>query len=282
MLIRPVAETDILTRPEWTNERGLRCDHWRDQHTRALIGEIDGSVVATGLMWTSRVHGDRYWVEIVVDPACRRRGYGSAMFEVLSSARHSDLRFMTRGYVGSEGLAFADALGARTIQVVPPARVRASDRAELATDSRVQLAPSLEVLAQAHVAMYEWTHADWSPVAAAFAGALLEGFAEDVNRDASAVAIGPNGEVLAVSCVWQDEPPLITGETTSRDVADGERLVAACVRASLDALAARGVTGVEFDGHVSDPHLLPTIARLRSTGEWFRLVEIDPVAPSLS
>lgn len=106
---------------------------------------------------------------------------------------------MTRGYVASEGLAFADALGARTIQVVPPARAGVPGRAELPTDTRVLLAPSLDVLAQAHVAMYEWTHADWSPVAADFAGALLEGFAEEIDRDASAVAIGSNGEVLAVS-----------------------------------------------------------------------------------
>lgn len=55
---------------------------------------------------------------------------------------------------------------------------------------------------------------------------------------------------------------------------DGEHLVEACVRRSLDVLAQRGIADVEFDGHVSDPHFLPVLARLQPTGRWFRLVEI--------
>ena len=56
---------------------------------RCRLGEA-GAPVAVGMIWTSRVDGDRYWFEIAVDPAFRMRGHGRAMFSQLSSLRAVD------------------------------------------------------------------------------------------------------------------------------------------------------------------------------------------------
>ena len=51
------------------------------------------------------------------------------------------------------------------------------------------------------------------------------------------------------------------------------------IRRSLDVLAERGIEAVEFDGHVSDPHLLPVWTRLEPSGRWFHLVEVPAFRP---
>lgn len=80
---------------------------------------------------------------------------------------------MTRGYVGASALEFTDALGARTIQVVPPSLIDIGNRRALRPAAEV--APGLQVdsddLLVANAAIYEWVHASWSPVAASFADA---------------------------------------------------------------------------------------------------------------
>lgn len=277
MRLRPFVDDDA-TLP-FLGTIPFRPDRWRDAHTRSTVLEVDGRPVAAGIMWTSRVHGDRYWVAIVVEPASRRRGYGRAVFAHLSTLRDAPLPFMTRGYVDDDALGFADALGARTIQVVPPADVTAGSRAQLRPHPAVRSVRDLpwEDVLDANAAVYAWTHADWSPVARDFEAALSEGLEDDVDREASSAAV-VDGRIVALALVYQDAtPPILTAETTLRHTRDGERLIEACVRRSLDVLAARGVELVSFDGHVSDPHFLPVWARLAPSGRWFRLVEIPPV-----
>lgn len=133
-----------------------------------------------------------------------------------------------------------------------------------------------EDVLDANAAVYAWTHADWSPVARDFAAALSEVLEDDVDREASSAAI-VDGEIVALALVYRDSiPPILTTETTMRHTSDGERLIEACVRRSLDVLADGGVDLVTFDGHVSDPHVLPVWVRLAPGGRWFRLVEIPP------
>ena len=81
--------------------------------------------------------------------------------------------------------------------------------------------------------------------------------------------------------VYRDsDRPIVTAETVSPHTPDRDRFVEGCVRRALDVLAARGVTDVEFDGHVSDPHFLPVWTRLHPTGRWFHLMEV-PAASSV-
>jgi len=199
------------------------------------------------------------------------------MLAHLATLRARDIPFMTRGYVDDERLAFAFHWGARTIQVVPPARVSTSRRRVLrpypAVISAAQV-PFAQVLA-AHADMYEWIHASWSPVAPGFAAAVNSGLDDDLDLEASSVALAGDGTVRALAAVYCDVDPLVVcAETTRAQVRGGERLVEGCLRFALDALAARGVDEVELDGHVTDPHLLPNWARLAPSGPWFLLVEI--------
>lgn len=125
-------------------------------------------------------------------------------------------------------------------------------------------------------ATYAWTHAEWSPVASDFATALSEDLEDELDLEASSAAI-VDGDIVALSLVYRDStPPILTAETTSRAASDGERLVEANVRRSLDVLAGRSIDLVTFDGHVTDPHFLPVWAWLAPAGRWFRLVEIPP------
>ena len=278
MQFRELRQEDLSTNA-WTSPIELRPDRWRDDHTRSAVAVDGRDVVAAGMIWTSRVHGDRYWVDIVVDPTRRREGIGTALFAHLSGLRKDDLAFMTRGYVDEERLAFADALGATTIQVVPPAVIDVAGRVALRPYDAV--VPGREVpwshLLEANAATYEWIHASWSPVAEGFAEALSEGLEDDLDLDATSVAVEASGRIRTVAMAYNDVvPPVITAETVARDEPEGERLVEACVRRALDVFAGRGVGEVEFDGHVSDPHFLPVWARLNPRGRWFRLVEIRP------
>lgn len=132
-------------------------------------------------------------------------------------------------------------------------------------------------LLEANAAIYEWIHACWSPVAPGFAVVLRQGVEDDLDLDATSVAVDDAGRIRAAALAYRDTvPPVVTAETVERDAPRGERLVEACIRATLDAFAERGITEVEFDGHVSDPHFLPVWARLRPGGRWFRFVEIPP------
>lgn len=255
----------------------LAQDRWRGEETRSAVALEDGEIIAAGAIWLSRVHDDRFWLEVVVHPRHRRRGVGSAVVRHLASLRCRTLPFAARGYVGDDSLRFADALGATTTQLVPPVRVDLEMRDALRSDPRVQPLAGVDRarVEAAHARMYRWTHESWSPVREGFAAAVNEDLWDEVDVDASSLAVDGAGGILALSLAFLDsDPALIVAETTSRAPQDGELLVEGCVRRTLERLADRGHARVDFDGHVSDPHFLPTLARLQPVGRWFRLVEI--------
>ncbi|MBN9178012.1 MAG: GNAT family N-acetyltransferase [Microbacterium sp.] len=271
-----LTQTDIDSAADWMREIPLRADRWRDNDTRSVIATESGATIAAGIMWTTRVHGDRYWCEIAVAPGHRRRGVGRAVFDHLRTRRARDLGFMARGYVGDDHVAFARALGAHTIQVVPPSAVAVAHRTLLSPHPSVASAAerSWGELAAHNAEVYAWTHAAWSPVGPGFADALNADLIDELDVEASSVAI-VRDRIVANCLVYRDSSrPVVTAETAAASTPDGERLVEGCVRRSLDVLAGRGITEAEFDGHVSDPHFLPVWTRLSPTGRWFHLLEI--------
>ncbi|MGO3648057.1 GNAT family N-acetyltransferase [Agrococcus casei] len=285
MRFRPLAEADIAMAAGWSDDLGLRVDRWRDAHTRSAVAVDAGDrVVAVGMMWTSRMHGNAYWLDVAVVPDRRREGLGTTMVHHLASLRHENLPLKNRGFEGDVGLAFADALGARTVQVVPPFTVSVSRRHSLSAlgqhwrGSLVSAsALSVQDVETANAETYEWTHEHWSPVGPGFASAVNDGLWEDLNIEATVFALDEAGQIAASAMVYaEDERPLIVTETTSREQQLGEAAVAACVHEALSRLAARGVDEIDFDGHVSDPHFMPALARLSPTGRWFRLFELVP------
>lgn len=277
MRFRPLTDDDLAASPSWWGARSLAADRWRDDETRSAVALDGDEIVAAGAIWLSRVHDDRFWLEVVVHPERRRNGIGTALTRHLSTLRSRDLPFMARGYVDDEALRFADALGARTIQTVPPVRADLDARTELRPHADVQPLAGADRfrVETAFAAMYRWTHENWSPVRDGFEAALVEGLWDDLDADASAVAVDASGSILALALAFVDtDPALILAETTTRHQPGGEHLVEGCIRRAMTSLAHRGLTLVDFDGHVSDPHFLPALSRLRPTGRWFRLVEI--------
>lgn len=279
MNFEPLTREAIDAAPDWMRGIPLRADRWRDENTRSLLAIEEDAPVAVGIIWTSRVHGDRYWFEIVVNPTFRMRGHARSMLSRLSKLRAADIPFMARGYVNEDRMRFLRALGGRTIQVVPPAQVDVDARTNLRQHSAVTSGASVgwgDVCA-ANAEVYEWTHSTWSPVGDGFASALNEDLEDELDLEATSVAV-VDGRVVANCMVYHDsDPPIVTAETTHASCHHGEQLVEGCVRRSLDVLANRGVERAEFDGHVTDSHFLPVWTRLSPRGDWFHLVEVDAI-----
>ena len=241
MELSPLTQADIDGAAAWMRGIPLRADRWRGDDTRSLVATASGMPVAAGMLWTSRVHGDRYWFEIAVAPDHRRRGLGRETFGHLSGLRADDLAFMARGYVDDDRMAFVRALGARTVQIVPPTEIDTSARLELRSHPAVKGAAGVawDQLEDANAAVYAWTHAAWSPVAADFAPALNEDLADELDTEATSVAV-VGGQVVANCMVYRDsDRPIVTAETVSPHTADGERLVEGCVRRARRARRAR-------------------------------------------
>lgn len=277
MHFRSLTEDDLHSSPPWWNDRSLAADLWRDGETRSAVAIDGGEIVAAGAIWLSRVHDARFWVDIVVHPEMRRRGIGTAMLRHLATLRSRDVPFTARGYVDEEKMLFADARGAVTTQIVPPARVDLPTHTSLRSHARVQAVAGIDRarIEAAHAGMYRWTHETWSPVRAGFEAALNEDLWDVLDVDASAATVDDQGRISALALVYRDtDPPLIVAETTTRHQAEGEHLVEGCIRRAMAILAHRGLTTVDFDGHVSDPHFLPALSRLQPSGRWFRVVEI--------
>ena len=255
----------------------IHRDHWRDSTTRALVAVENGRPVGVATMWVPAAHDTRYRFHVVVDPAHCRHGTATALFRALVPLRERPLPFQAGGTGNSGRLAFARSLGARTIPLVPPPAVALSARERLRPARATVAGDSIEpdVLLAANAATYRWTHAAWAPTADGFEDVLAEAVRTEVDLGATSVALDPQGRPLALTVVYVDcDPPVITAETVAADTPDGERLLEGCLRRSFDVLASRGLSSVELDGHVSDPHLLPVWVRLEPTGQWFHLVEI--------
>lgn len=74
MEFSPLTQADIDGAAAWMRDIPLRADRWRGDDTRSLVATASGVPVAAGIMWTSRVHGDRYWFEIAVSPRASPSG----------------------------------------------------------------------------------------------------------------------------------------------------------------------------------------------------------------
>lgn len=196
------------------------------------------------------------------------------------SLRNLDRPVIARGFLASAQLATMETLGARTIQMVPPSSIRTRERHILRRDPHVVTASSVDVetLKQGLTKMYLWTHENWAQVNVQKVDLIPSalGFPETVDLEASSIVISEDGEVQALALVFTDtDIPCLISETVSRHDVEGERIVEGCVRRSLDALASRSINAVEFDGHASDPHFFPNWMKLRPTGKWFRIVEVE-------
>ena len=165
--IRDLVRADLAATPSWLRERSMLPDRWRDEHTRTLIAEDGaGEAIGAGAMWTSRVHSDRYSVDLIVAPAHRRAGIATALLAALADLQPAPKPLIWGAAETDPAHGFAATVGARTIQRAPLDTFQTSRAARLSQDDRVTSAGAIPpaVVRRAWADMYEWTHADWHPV----------------------------------------------------------------------------------------------------------------------
>lgn len=265
--------------PDWAQAVYFE-DFTRDDDTRCLLAHIDGQLVGLVAWWTARAHHTHYELQLAVAPHLRRQGIGTALYRQARAQASAPLPFFMRDYLGEPTLHFADSLGAQTIQMVPPAAVPTSSAQNLREHASARSARSVSYpeFEQAYVDFYEWTHASWHPVSGDHRPVLSRHAAEAYN-DYSSIAVDAAGQVRAVIAVFPGDQPELCGETTTPAPDQGELLLEACLRRSLEKLGEAGHSTVEADGHISDPHLFPAWAKTGAGGRWYRLVEIPAASP---
>lgn len=260
--------------PTWA-QGAYFADFTRDKHTRCLLAYHDEELAGIVAWWTARAHHTHYELQLAVAPHLRRQGIGTALYQQARAQASAPLPFFMRDYLGEPTLYFADSLGARTLQLVPPATMPTASAQNLREHASVRSAQSVSYheFEQAYVDFYEWTHASWSPVSGDHRPVLAR-YAAEAYNDYSSVAVAKDRGVLAVIAVFPGSTPELCVELTEPSHSQGELLLEACLRRSLHKLAAAGHSTVEADGHISDPHLFPAWLKTETAGRWYRLVEI--------
>ncbi|MDO4916973.1 MAG: GNAT family N-acetyltransferase [Rothia sp. (in: high G+C Gram-positive bacteria)] len=273
--LTPQLELEV---PTWCSQKELTFDQTRNIDTRSLAVFAETNEPVALVEWfTPKAHHTHYYLNIEVAPHLRRRGIGTEVFRLASLLRHQDIPFTCRGYLHSEELAFAYSLGATTKQIVPPDKANMTHKDELRPLPSIRSLKTEEAATfqQAYLSMYEWMHEQWSPVSGVHQQTIQRDALADLDYEATSVHYDSSGAIDAFIAVYQmDGSPILLGETTSRSAQDGERIIEACLRRSLDVLSERGVLEVGMDGHISDPHWFPNWIKLSPYGEWFQLLEI--------
>lgn len=280
MILRSPTSDDMSLAPAWLRERRMLPDRWRDEHTRTLIAEDRaGESIGAGAMWTSRVHPDRYSVDLVVAPGHRRAGIATALLAALADLQPAPKPFIWGAAENDPAHEFVATLDARTIQRSPLNTFHTSRAVRLRPHDDVAPAAAVSrvALEQAWADMYEWTHADWHPMGPDARGALVEDLWDEIDPHLSSIAISATGAIDAVLLVFIDGGrPVVAGETVSRDTTAGTRLLEGSVRRTFDQLAERWVAETLLDAHETDPHFAPLFEALGPVTRWHRIVEFRP------
>lgn len=246
--------------------------------SRTLVAETDG-IVGVATAATNRVHPGRYTAAVEVAGPWRRRGVGSALVAELQRTVPDPRPLATK--VGADDIparGFAASLGAVVYQRCPGAIVDPTSPEVAAWIAAQEAEPEIAVMSLDHLSatelgaafttQYLWVHAPSSPVGdiealhsaveemtGAMDTELSTGSWRAGRLEAAVFVFGPDG----------DGPVELVAETMTRDAPNGESSLAAAVARSLQAAAFRGITAVEFDGHVDDPHLAPLVESLPTT-----------------
>ncbi len=102
-----------------------------------------------------------------------------------------------------------------------------------------------------------------------FSLALNEDLAEELDAEASSIAV-VDGRIAAACLVYRDStPPVVTAETVAHTTPDGELLVEGCVRRSLEVLADRGTDVASSTGTSATRTSFPSGRGFRPTAGGF-------------
>lgn len=245
-------------------------ERWR----RTLLADSDGRLVGAGTIARNRIHPGRYNLAIEVAAPYRRRGIGGVLLAALRELRPEPLPLATKLRESDPAaMAFLRTGGGRVYQRCPAVRpIPAS--AEITDWCRHQLAPTgTELVSPAGVSQmklaeffghqYLWMHEQWSPADPGPLRELAQDMVAEADPGLSVLAVHAGG-VAAIAWAFPegDGSVTIVCETLRRDTPEGVPVVAAALARCLQKLAAAGISRVELDGHVTDPHLAPVVDTL--------------------
>lgn len=242
---------------------------------KSLLAMVDDDVVGVGTVSLNPVHPGRYPAAIDVRLDVRRQGIGSRLLLNQMNARPQPLPLATKIHRrNSAAVEFARHRGGASYQNCSSTFIDPSQESvqQWAAET-LQLPGSNDVFytalgrdhnaLRAFVDMYLWVHKKWSPVGDTDS---LCDIAETVLRSLDkqlSVAAWRAGTIEAAVFAFRDGDDVeIVAETTRRLVADGSHVLSRALSATLTACSNSGVRRVEFDGHVSDPHLESIVATL--------------------
>ena len=276
--IHPVTQEILEDRPGWLEDYELCADGWANRESHSIVLVKDGEPLGVRMMWHEELHRSHYSLQLRVAPELETEQAAAEIVGALLAQRRLNLPVTASGVVGSQQDGLLNALGVKTIQIVPPATIRTSVPTERALTGRFVTLPAsavaVENLVEAGRQMYLWTHANWAPVREEESALIGEALGvREADLEASSVVLGDAGEVRALSLVWTDDSKAeLIAETIKPDEPYGELMVESCVRRSLDQLRARSFETADFDGHATDTHFFPLWIRLEPQGKWFRIV----------
>lgn len=184
--LRPWQEGDDLALLEiWHDAENPQVEAFRaalrpdgtEPWSRTLVAEHQGIPVAAGTIYETSLHNQRLWAYLEVAPEHRRRGLGhqllTALQELAQDAPSGITALRTKALPGSDGLAFAEALGlkqiqrSRTVKILPgsfPPVPLQQDEAERDLQSIEDLATGSVELTQKVWDFYRRAHR-WDPPA---------------------------------------------------------------------------------------------------------------------
>ena len=245
----------------------------------------DGEPLGVGMLWHEELHCSHYSLQLRLAPESETERAATEIVGALLARRQLNLPVTASAFVGSQQDRLLSMIGAKTIQMVPPATIRISAVTESVHSGRFVALPAWVVAAERVVEaarqMYLWTHEKWASVQEEESALIAEALGvREADFEASSVVVSGTGEIRALSLVWTDGSTAeLIAETTDFDEPYGEVMVESCVMRSLDRLRARSFEAVEFDGHVTDIHFFPAWIRLEPQGKWFRIIELLEPTP---
>lgn len=182
----------------------LGCYEWLTADPAANVAVAEGAVVGAAVLSLEGIHLRRSWAAVLVGPAWRRRGVGTALYAELLSRSPVPLRAKVPVTDGA-ARSFCDAVGTATLVrshlvLVPASSVLVDVRLPPGLQLEpIRVPPEPDVLG-AVVALYERVHG-WDPPAPGSGAAIASAFAGDVCFGTAAVR---DGAIVGIAVAHAD------------------------------------------------------------------------------
>ncbi|MBC7630370.1 GNAT family N-acetyltransferase [Aeromicrobium sp.] len=260
--------------PVWANQgHALHGPAWREgrRWRQTWVAERAGHLIGAVTVATNRVHDGRLLCAVEVAEQHRRRGVGSELLRQAYRGAPDSRPLAAKVAPDSAGHHFVAAVGGLAYQrcdgvTLDPSspNVQAWAAGAVAPHgARVEPLDGWahERLVAAFVEQYLWVHEGWSPVTSLDAlDDVARSTIDEHDATMGSVAV-VDGHLAALVLAFPagDHQLEVVAETQSRSQPHGAAVLAAALARTVTAAAAAGMTALELDGHVTDPHLHPLL-----------------------